>query len=212
MENVPGLLTANSGRAFDEVLSDLADLGYDTEWERISAEAVGAPHLRRRIFIIAYADSDAIRVQQIPGRECEAQAIIGDDGQEESMAYATSDGLEGRQRPETARQICTTIGGGGSRTGTLADTAITERGASESQSLASTRWRTTESRERFSSGPTRDDWWLVEPDVGRVADGVPSRVDRLRGLGNAVVPQCGEFVGRQIMSFEYSCYQTKEIL
>jgi DNA (cytosine-5)-methyltransferase 1 len=33
------------------------------------------------------------------------------------------------------------------------------------------------------------DWWAVEPDVGRVAYGIPNRVDRLKCLGNAVVPQ-----------------------
>ena len=42
-------------------------------------------------------------------------------------------------------------------------------------------------------------WWQTEPDVGRVAHGIPSRVDRLRGLGNAVVPQVAEIVGRIIM-------------
>ena len=41
--------------------------------------------------------------------------------------------------------------------------------------------------------------WEVEPDVGRVANGIPSRVDRLRGLGNAVVPQVAEIVGRLII-------------
>jgi DNA (cytosine-5)-methyltransferase 1 len=44
------------------------------------------------------------------------------------------------------------------------------------------------------------EWWQVEPDVGRVANGVPSRVDRLRGLGNAVVPQVAEIVGRLVMA------------
>lgn len=43
-------------------------------------------------------------------------------------------------------------------------------------------------------------WWDVEPDVGRVANGVPARVDRLRCLGNAVVPQVAEVVGRWIMA------------
>ncbi len=37
--------------------------------------------------------------------------------------------------------------------------------------------------------PQRSDWWAVEPDVGRVANGVSNRVDRLKCLGNAVVPQ-----------------------
>ena len=43
-------------------------------------------------------------------------------------------------------------------------------------------------------------WWSVEPNVGRVAHGVPSRVDRLRGLGNAVVPQIAEWIGRRIIT------------
>ena len=42
--------------------------------------------------------------------------------------------------------------------------------------------------------------WQIEPDVGRVADGVPHRVDRLRGLGNAVVPQVAEYIGRLVMA------------
>ena len=45
-------------------------------------------------------------------------------------------------------------------------------------------------------------WWTVEPDVGRVAYGVPSWVDRIRGLGNAVVPQVAEWIGRGIMEHE----------
>ena len=44
----------------------------------------------------------------------------------------------------------------------------------------------------------RCSWWATEPDVGRVANGVPNRVDRLKGLGNAVVPQVAELVGRLI--------------
>ena len=41
--------------------------------------------------------------------------------------------------------------------------------------------------------------WATEPGIRRVANGIPARVDRLRGLGNAVVPQVAEFVGRMIM-------------
>ena len=50
---------------------------------------------------------------------------------------------------------------------------------------------------------SRDSWWESEPSVGRVAHGVPSRVDCLRGLGNAIVPQIAEALGRMIMEADY---------
>jgi len=60
--------------------------------------------------------------------------------------------------------------------------------------------------ERFRAGrdwrvarPSGSDWWAAEPSVGRVANGVPRRVDRLGGLGNAVVPQIAEWIGRWII-------------
>ena len=46
----------------------------------------------------------------------------------------------------------------------------------------------------------RGEGWIPEPSVGRVANGVPNRVDRLRGLGNAVVPQVAEFIGKVIVN------------
>jgi DNA (cytosine-5)-methyltransferase 1 len=50
VENVPGLLVRGMGR----VVGDLASMGYDAEWDCIPAAAVGAPHLRARIWILAY--------------------------------------------------------------------------------------------------------------------------------------------------------------
>lgn len=46
--------------------------------------------------------------------------------------------------------------------------------------------------------------WPVEPSVGRVAHGVPARVDRLRGLGNAVVPQVVEVLGRMMIEVKHA--------
>jgi len=45
-------------------------------------------------------------------------------------------------------------------------------------------------------------WWDVEPDVGRVAHGIPGRVHRLKGLGNSIVPQIAEEIGKAIMKVE----------
>src|SRR2546430_14025714 len=56
-ENVSGLLSSESGRFFGRVLSDLAQIGYSTEWTSLRASDVGAPHQRERIFIVAYSES-----------------------------------------------------------------------------------------------------------------------------------------------------------
>lgn len=62
--------------------------------------------------------------------------------------------------------------------------------------------QTRADRASFGTRSTSEGWWAVEPDVGRVAHGVPKRVDRLRGLGNAVVPQVVEWLGRMILTVE----------
>ena len=59
-----------------------------------------------------------------------------------------------------------------------------------------------EEKDRQAAGPVNGgigNQWEPEPAVGRVANGIPRRVDRLRGLGNAVVPQVAEVVGRRVM-------------
>lgn len=57
MENVANLLSGPSGqpgRWFGRVLGDLAECGYDAEWENIPAASMGAPHVRERVWIVAY--------------------------------------------------------------------------------------------------------------------------------------------------------------
>ena len=137
VENVPGLLSIDAGRLFGGILRDLAESGYDAEWDIVSAADVGAPHLRYRLFIV---------------------------GRRNEMANTERDGLQG------------------------AEYEISGEGA------ASLRRRSADESDGESG------WWATEPDVGRVADGVPGRVDRLRALGNAVVPQVAEYVGRRILS------------
>lgn len=58
LENVAGLLSSNGGRDFGTVLEALADRGFAVEWSVVSACAVGAPHVRRRLFILAYASGE----------------------------------------------------------------------------------------------------------------------------------------------------------
>jgi DNA (cytosine-5)-methyltransferase 1 len=148
VENVPGLLVRGMG----DVLGGLAALGYDAEWEGVPAAALGAPHLRWRIFVVAYADGAGLERHGRP--------------------------LDGA-RERTFAQGCPT-----GRAGTVADT---DGPGSQNGVFVG------------GGGDLAAARWAVEPDVGRMAYGIPARVDRLRGLGNAVVPQVAEWVGRRIV-------------
>lgn len=146
VENVAAILDGELGT----VLGDLAALGYAAEWHCIPAAAVGAPHRRDRIFLIAYADGE--RQHHVHGREA-ARDVQGDG--ERDVQAAPREGLQFEPRLESARE-----------------------------------------------GPGPVHAWAVEPGVGRVADGVPYRAHRLKCLGNAVVPQVAEAIGRAILARE----------
>jgi DNA (cytosine-5)-methyltransferase 1 len=158
VENVPGLL----GRGMGDVLGDLAALGYDAEWDCVPAAFVGAPHIRNRVWIVAY-----------PSRPGLAQR-------------------ESQPRNDGAERAPAQRGGHGPR-----DVADSERdGLERPRQSAVARQRAPILRRR----PPEPGWWATEPGVGRVAHGIPNRVDRLRGLGNAVVPQVAQHIGELIMA------------
>lgn len=165
-ENVPGLLSSESGRFFGTVLRDLAACGFDVEWDCLPASAVGAPHRRDRVWIVAHAHgigSDAGR--QRAWLDSEWRGHHAEECRED-VADTHSQRLEGRTR--IVMREC------------ASERIIGARRASE---LAGHQWE-------------------PEPNVGRVADGVPNRVDRLRGLGNAIVPQIAEWIARRITEAE----------
>lgn len=191
VENVPGLVR----RGLADVVGDLAALGYDAEWQVVSAASVGAPHLRERIFIVAYPDADRDRRDE--GQpESHGEAQIGGEASEQRHhadglrdALAHSDGLlldwggtrwqDGRAESSDRRSGAGVVG---------------DANGSPPDSFTEAR---TPRQATGESG-----WWSVEPDVGRVAHGVPNRLAQLRALGNAVVPQVAEFVGRLILEAE----------
>ena len=81
----------------------------------------------------------------------------------------------------------------------VANTQSSVKRNSESHGVCTVYGQATELGKQGWDSRSISSWWETEPDVGRVADGVPSRVDRLRGLGNAVVPQVAEVIGRLVI-------------
>jgi len=143
VENVTGHLSLG----FKRVLGDLAESGYDAEWDCIPAAAVGAPHRRDRVFVVAW--------RRTTGRDEQQLGFASGDAH---VSNANSKRREEQHPP-----------------------SITSATRHDSRRSATAR-----------------SYWAVEPNVGRVADGVPNRVDRLKALGNAVVPQVAQWIGMRL--------------
>lgn len=62
VENVPDLVTWGGGRLFRRVLGDLADLGFDAQWSLLSARALGATQLRKRVYLLAYRNDRRLSI------------------------------------------------------------------------------------------------------------------------------------------------------
>lgn len=177
LENVPGLLILGMGT----VLGELAAIGYDAEWESLPAAAFGAPHLRYRVFIVAYPATDRLRFYKNEERNNVKTGTNGEtkafSASRQVMADAFSkrwgDGSRGNHRQEKDNEISGKVFRG--------------RGYTFNEANNNNR--------RFNQ-------WDVEPNVGRVVDGIPAQVDRLRCLGNAVVPQVAEWIGKQIIKYD----------
>jgi DNA (cytosine-5)-methyltransferase 1 len=200
VENVAALL----GRGLGDVLADLAALGYDAEWHCIPASAVGAPHERDRVWIVAYPNDGQRDESELAVRA--RRDAVGGSG--EVVAYPDRQPAERRKHPRSAERreatspegsvVARDASGGGTRLREphVADADCAGREERDAAAVPSI--------SRFLAGgiAARGREWPIEPGVGRVVDGVPRGVDRLRALGNAVVPQIPELIGRAILQAE----------
>ena len=195
-ENVPGILNL----ALDTVLSDLEKEGYEIQCFLIPACGVDAPHKRERCAIVAHAVDGRITVRgngefQNPSenggcgnyhRGRTEAAVAGERWQDQPGYCGMADGL--RTEIHGTASDTQSIGLQGGSTGPLLDTKFTNYSCRERERetvpgpVPQPAMRTDRS---FTVGQD----WPDEPVVGRVAHGVPARVDRLKCLGNAVVPQ-----------------------
>lgn len=164
-------VASGATRWVDQVVRDLGQRGYESLPVPVSASDVGAPHRRARVFIVARHADDA-------RQHVAVHAAVA----EPPRAAAHADG-----KPPGGAERCS---------GPVAD-ADPDRDELRQQPgrCSGSRWAGAEELERAG-------WWLPEPDMVRVVHGVPrglDRTDRIRALGNSVVPQCAEVVGHVVL-------------
>lgn len=177
IENVSALRT----KGLEVCLQGLNEIGYGVEWHCIPASAVGAPHQRDRIWIMAYPAS--------AGWQARRSNRVGINNEP-----LWNEGQSARACSETLRAVADTSSArlpGRERLRHYLEEAL-RRQASSSGSTP----------ECGSDGRRPFDQWDVEPAVGRVADGIPDRAHRLKALGNAVVPQIPQLIGEAILQLE----------
>lgn len=182
-ENVAGIVSM----ALDQVLSDLEGIGYSVQALIIPACAVDAPHRRDRCAIISHNNQVRRDLREFMRegiqREYKARYEIDPGGNHVADAECVRQRQDSDQsnsntkRDDTAQKQAgrTELCQAGSGCCNVSDAA---------RKLSHGCWTARIGRTEFAN----DCWWAAEPNVGRVAHGVPSRVDRLKCLGNAVVP------------------------
>lgn len=161
------------------ILQDLEAVGYAVQPFVVPACAVGAPHRRDRLFIVGYANSRGCMDRKYEKHTAETgeQTQRKSCGRSEDVADTDPKGLQGFQQHDaySASRAKESHGPTGECGENVSNPACKLR-----------QWNVKAWRRR--TGLADGSWWSTEPDVGRVADGVPNRVDRLKCLGNAVVP------------------------
>ena len=170
-ENVTNLLNGERGAWFRRILWDISSIGYDAEWHCIPASAVGAHHRRDRIWIVAYPARTRVQARRTYG--------MGDEYRSQG---------DPRQSQSASKQTCVVANAASKRVERSWSTRQQESQAHVREAI-------------LVRGCTRvrAENWETEPAMGRVVDGVPDRSHRLKCLGNAVVPQIPEIIGKTIM-------------
>jgi len=162
-------VSALRSRGLEQILRQLSEVGYNVQWHCLPASAIGANHQRDRVWIIAHSKSERYELGE-----------SYDKGSEESEN-------EGSRKDEGLRVTEFGIKSG-----------IQHISNAYSESLE----RQREIAIRISqelNDISYSSWWKTEPNVGRVANGVPVRMDRIKSLGNSIVPQIAEIIGRAVI-------------
>tara|TARA_B100000003_G_scaffold157000_1_gene142427 strand:+ start:1972 stop:2925 length:954 start_codon:yes stop_codon:yes gene_type:complete len=202
-ENVRGIVNIQDGMVFETVCSDLESEGFEIQPFIIPAAGVGAPHKRERVWIVGYSKHNGSLTSKIKRGNKEADAGT----QKRQNQTIESEGTSRSSNNEIMENSRRTLRQGAKFDKENADENKQENANKFKRSSSTPEHHVADSERIHVQGQQdrsgqeqsrRESWWEFEPNVGRVANGVPGRVHRLKGLGNSIVPQIAEEIGKAI--------------
>ena len=179
-ENVPGIIHL----ALDTVLSDLESIGYSAQTFVVPACGVDAPHKRERVCIVAYALDRGGTM--FGNGQLQDASENGGEGADLRGGEATVFSGERRENKSGPTGMADGLRAGIYGTVTDANSEPVQRRGEQTLYWGGV---LPESVARASGMHSAWDNWPNEPGICRVVDGIPHRMDRIKCLGNAVVPQ-----------------------
>ena len=195
VENSPMLTSRGLGR----VLGDLATMGFDARWGVLGAKDIGANHQRDRIWIVAKWRGQLSHTQHNRIRRWEQQqeslkkavnvsnsCEIGKQWKRSIQIDGCGGSLNGQNNAKNAEESTQMAG-----ISNMANSSLS--GFPPCNDTPSRPQKPTLEKQLGGSGyefGTTKYWWEIEPNVGRVVDGLAARVDRLKAIGNGQVPLC----------------------
>ena len=184
LENVPAI----TSRGGVEVVSKITEMGYDCRWTCLSAAEVGANHKRERWFLLANTRCESKRPNE--NLRSESEKSIRENASKLCSNVPNPDGLRELQQEKIEPEF----------RGRSSD-ICSEVSDSLREGLEGQREESIKFYQKQQNTFNRS-WWTVEPDVGRVAHGVQFRMDRIKCLGNSVVPSCAREAFKELMGLK----------
>ena len=213
-ENVQGIINIDNGLVLRQVQTDLEAQGFQVQCFLIPASGIGAWHKRNRVWIIANSNP---RLSIGENKEIQARGnTIDSSSKDVSNSKTLRNGGRSSEECRNEQWSFQPKEQKGSKVRSKAErrSSLSSTNPNKERIFSTKTTRNNGKNEKKSSneyirrcsstyrGKILQNYWATEPNVGRVAHGIPNRVDRIKSLGNSIVPQIAFEIGKAILAAE----------
>lgn len=204
-ENVPNVVRLR----IDQIILDLDKLGYSCSWGNLAASQVGARHKRNRWFLFGIRNTNNNGLMEYANEETSEgvtkegklernrlENISATDSNANDSSKFSSEGSILEKRRNDSNRLCQDV--------SHTNRKRTKRGKQFIRDIQKEREGKGHLDQSDKWGGRFESWWEVEPSMGRLVDGATDWVDKLRLLGNGVVPQQAAYA-LQILGERLAC-------